>query len=329
MLTKQSLPKKIIEDILTRYNLGVIKKIEPLATSGNISYIILTDTGKYFLRISPDGERWRSRNEIKAELELIDYLSKKGVPVINAELQENGEMIIELDNKFGYLRKYNKATEILDPNLEHFKEFGKILGKYHKTIEGYKTKSSREHIWDLEETKRNFKQDKEIILKSSFSQKEKFIKRFEEEISLLDFPENLPHGTIHEDLGKRHILWHEDKIIGIIDFDRCYFGKLVLDLGQVCRGWCFIEDWTKWSNKNFQFLIKHYQSERKLNNLEKKYLVDAIKFAVLERGLSFCLRFIQVTQDPEDGEYAMHSINRLLKMIEKNRKEIESIIKAA
>lgn len=259
MLTKQHLSEDIIRNILKKYNLGVIKKIEPLATSGNITYIISTNSNKYFFRISPSGERWRSHGEIEAELELIDYLSKKGIPVINAELQKNREMIIELDNKFGYLRKYNKATEILDPNPEHLKEFGKVLGKYHKAIEGYKTRNPRKHIWDLEETKKNFKQDKEIILKSSFLQKEKFIERFEKEISLLDFPENLLHGTIHEDLGKRHVLWHEDKIIGIIDFDRCYFGKLVLDLGQACRGWCFINDWSGWSSENFKTILKEYQ----------------------------------------------------------------------
>ena len=331
MLKKQYLPKEKIISILNEYNIGVIKKIEPLATSGNISYIVLTDTDEYFLRISPDGIRWRSRGEIEAELELISFLSEKGIPVINAELQKNKETVIELDNKFGYLRKYNRGEEILSPDTKHLKKFGRILGKYHKAIEEYRTKNHRKHTWDLEETKKNFKQNKEIILKSSFSKKEEFIEKFEKEIFPLNFPKNLPLGTIHEDLGKRHVIWRKDSIIGIIDFDRCYFGKIILDLGQALRGWCFIDDWSNWSNKNFKAILEEYQKEKKLNGLEKEYLIDAVKFAVLERGLSFCLRFILVTQDPEDGDYAMNSVseNGFLNIIEKNRDKIEQIIKAA
>jgi len=66
-----------------------------------------------------------------------------------------------------------------------------------------------------------------------------FVIKFEKEISNLSFPKELPQGMIHEDLGKRHVLWQNNKISGILDFDRCYYGKLILDLGQAVRGWCF------------------------------------------------------------------------------------------
>ena len=146
---------------------------------------------------------------------------------------------------------------------------------------------------------------------------------------MLNFPNNLPSGAIHEDLGKRHILWQKNKIIAIVDFDRSYYGKLILDLGEACRGWCFIDNWKKWSNKNFQALINGYQNKRKLTQLEKKYLVDAVKFGILERSLAFCLRFIQETKDSEDKEYALYSIseNGLLGMVEKNRGTIEKFLK--
>lgn len=43
MLTKQKLPPTILNKLLEKFNLGTIKKIKSLATSGNISYIINTD----------------------------------------------------------------------------------------------------------------------------------------------------------------------------------------------------------------------------------------------------------------------------------------------
>lgn len=329
MPIKEKLPHVALDELLKKFDLGIIKKNKPLATSGNISYIIITDKKNYLLRLSPLGFRWRSRKEIDAELEIINYLLAKKFPVARPIATKNGEGIIFWENHFGYLREFVDAKSKLNPTPEEVEQFGELLGTFHNLMKDYKTKYERKHIWDLNETKKNFKEDKKIILKSNFKQKKEFIEKFEKEIFSLNFPENLPSGTIHEDLGKRHVLWQKDKIISIIDFDRSYYGELILDVGQSCRGWCFTNNWKKWSNKNFQALINGYQNKRKLTNLEKKYLVDSIKFGILERSLSFCLRFIQVTNDPEDRKYALYSISDdgPLGMVEKNREKIEKFLK--
>lgn len=331
ILTKQELPSVTLKELLKKFDLGTIKKIKPLATSGNIAYIISTIKKNYLLRLSPLGFRWRSKQEIDAELEIINYLIKKRFPVPKPITAKNGGQIISWGNHFGYLREFINAKPKLNPNLEKVKQFGELLGIFHNLIDDYKTRHKRKHVWDLRETKKNFKHDKIIILRSNFAQKRNFIKRFEKEIFQINFPENLPSGTIHEDLGRRHVLWQRDKIIGIIDFDRSYYGKLILDLGQACRGWCFTNNWKRWDSKKFQALLRGYQSKRKLTNPEKKSLVDAIKFGILERSLSFCLRFIQVTNDPEDGKYALYSIleNGPLGMVEENREKIEKFLKIA
>ncbi|MBU3964965.1 phosphotransferase [Patescibacteria group bacterium] len=329
MLIKQKFLFLALKKILCEFDIGQIKKIKPLATSGNITHVISANKKKYLLRLSPLGLRWRSENEILAELELIDHLLKNNFPVPKPAISKMGKRIVFYKKHFGYLREFIDGNPKLNPTAREIKKFGEIVGWFHNLIQNYKTKNKRKHIWDLEETKQTFKQYKGIILKSNFAQKEEFIKRFEKEIFLLNFPKNLSSGTIHEDLGKRHILWRKNKIIGIIDFDRSYYGKLILDLGEACRGWCFINNWKKWSNKNFQALISGYQNKRKLTKLEKKYLVDAIKFSIIERGLAFCLRFIQETKDPKDREYSLYSISKSghLGMIEKNRKTIEKFLK--
>ena len=329
MLTEQKLSPAILIELLGRFDLGVIKKIKPLATSGNITYIISTINKNYLLRLSPLDFRWRSKREINAELELINYLHEKKFPVPKPIFTKNGKQIISWKKHFGYLREFIDAQPKFNPTLGEIKQFGELFGRFHNLVQNHKTKHKRKHIWDLKETKKNFKKEKEIISNSSFAQKEKFIKRYEKEIFSLNFSDNLPSGTIHEDLGKRHVLWKKDKIVGIIDFDRSYYGKLVLDLGEVCRGWCFTNNWKRWNNKNFQALLDGYQNKRRLTDIEKKYLVGAIKFGILERSLSFCLRFINITHDKEDEKYALYSIseNGLLGMIKKNKEKIEKFLK--
>lgn len=329
MFNRQKLQPVVLKKLLEKFDLGVIKKIKPLATSGNISYVINTNKKNYLLRLSPLGFRWRSKQEIDAELEIINFLFNKNFPVSQPMTTKNGKQIISCKNHFGYLREFIKAKPKLNPTLKEIKQFGELLGLFHNLINNYKTKYKRKHIWDLNETKKNFKQDKKIILKSSFKQKNEFIKKFENEIFKLNFPKNLPVGTIHEDLGKRHVLWQKDKIISIIDFDRSYYGKLILDLGQACRGWCFTKNWQKWSDNKFRALLNGYQNKRKLTDIEKKYLVDSIKFGILERSLSFYLRFILETNSLADAKYALYSIseNGLLGIVEKKREKIEKFLK--
>lgn len=330
MLNKKSILQKDLINILQDYSLGEIQKIEPVATSGNLSYLIQTDSGDYFLRICPEGQRWRSKEEIASELELIEYLNKNGFPAPKPVVKTNGDFIIEYEGKFGYLRKYNSAQAVLNPDFKEVEEFGRILGWLHLLIENYQTANKRNHFWDAETTKKNFLEDKPVILKSNFPDKKKFIENFERELFSLSFPNNLPEGMIHEDLGKRHILWKDGKISCIIDFDRMYFGKLVLDLGQAIRGWCIIND-SLWSNENLKALLKGYSEKRKLSDLEKQYLFDAVKFGILERGLSFCLNYVYASQSDKAAEYAHKSVSEdgLIGMLNKNKEETLNIIKQA
>ena len=331
MLKKTKIPKNAIAKILENYDLGPIAKIEPLYTSGNITFIVFADKGKFILRICPAGPRWRSKQEIAGELEFIDYLAKNKFPAPIPFPQKNNSFIAAIDNKFGYLRYYDNGAAYTKPNLKQIEQFGALIGRFHKLTEGYKTKNKRKHIWDLENTKKYFKESKTIITKSDFKDKFQFIKRTQAELSKLYFPDALPQGMIHEDLGKRHILWKNNEISRVIDFDRCYYGKLILDLGQAIRGWCFTDNWKQYSNKNFEALIKGYTSERKITPVERKYLFDAIKFAIVERGLSFAQRYIQTTQDKEDENFAQHSIseNGLFGILDENEMKIEEIIKKA
>ena len=44
-------------------------------------------------------------------------------------MKKNKETGIGVDNKVGYMRKYNRGGEILSPDTKHHKKFGSILGR--------------------------------------------------------------------------------------------------------------------------------------------------------------------------------------------------------
>ena len=328
MNTQETIPKADLDCILANFNLGSIKRIKPLETSGNITYIVETTQKKYILRLSPFGFRYRSIKEIQAEIELIEHLTKHAVPSPKPVATKKGDTVVSWKKHYGYLREFNEGKEKVNPTLNEIEKFGEWLGSFHAATEHFKTKNKRVHRWDIQTTKNNFVFDSEIILKSSFPNKKAFLKKFSSELSKFDLPKKLPKGTIHEDLGKRHVFWEKDSIVGVIDFDRAYYGELILDIGQACRGWCFSKDWNTWRTTNFTALLTGYQKKRTLTDTEKKYLFDAIRFGVIERSLSFALRFTN-TKDSAHAEYAWKSVTTLLDILDKNKNKIEAIINRA
>lgn len=326
MLNNETIPRQELLKILYDFNLGQISKIKSTATSGNIAYIIQTAKGKYFLRLSPDGDRSRSKQELLAEIELLEFLNKHRFPIYLPLRSRDGKSLISWKNHHGYIRKYSSGQEKTNPTLKDIQVFGETLGKFHKLIKGYKTINKREHTWELTGFKKYFSMKKNTVLSSDFKDKKRYIEVFSQELSHLNFPNQLPSGMIHEDLGKRHVLWNGNKIDALIDFDRTYYGKIVLDLGQAIRGWCFTTNHKNWSNENLQALLKGYQKYYTLTPLEKKYLIKAIKYAVLERSFAFCLRSILLTKDETEADYARHSLFVMINKLEQNLKTIEKII---
>lgn len=307
-----------------------MSKIKPLLTSGNIAFVIETSKNEYILRLCPKGARYRSRSEIAAEIELIKHLLKNKFPVARPIPDKFGNFVISWKRHNGYLREFIRGKEKTNPSLKEIKKFGNLLGQFHQLIENYRTKNKRRHIFDPRETKKYFKRNKRLICDDGHKGKV-FSKIFNSEIDKINFLGKLSKGMIHEDLGKRHILWRGHNITGIIDFDRSYFGYLVLDLGEACRGWCFKRNWKLWDNNPFKALLVSYCRKRKLKKIEKDYLFDAIKFAILERAISFYTRYLLVTHDAKDRKYALHSVGTdgPLGLLSKNKRDILKIIKAA
>ncbi len=321
MLTKQEIPKEELEKILGQYDFGEIIGIESISTSGNFLYKIKTENSSYILRFNPLGVRWRSKEEIESEVEILQHLYKNNFPVSKIIKTRTNEFVVGWDGRFGYLREFVDAHAKEDPTLEELRTFGETIGWMHSLTKDFKTKHVRKHVWGLENTKAYFEKKKQVILSSDYDFAKEFVNQVEFELEFLNFPNSLPQGILHEDLGKRHVLWQGSKIVSILDFDRAYFGTLLLDLGQAARGWCFIDDWKQWDKTRFQALLEGYETKRKLTKEERNLVPDAIRFALVERAISFMLRAIEITKDDEDAEFAWRTISKLLPQIRKPPKE--------
>ena len=183
-----------------------------------------------------------------------------------------------------------------------------MLGKIHNLTQDYKFNHKRKN-WGLKETIIKLREVEELFSNDRYLQKSNFIERLKFILNRLKFEEDLPKGAIHEDLGKRHVLFKNNEIKGLLDWDRSYSGPFILDLGQTIRGWCF-NNWEKLDKKKLKSLVEGYENKRKLTPLEKNSLLNAIKFAFIERAIAFVI-FAYNTNKKEHKEYAVNNITIL------------------
>ena len=129
---------------------------------------------------------------------------------------------------------------------------------------------------------------KSIIYKISKKDLEKIIPGLSSllmnEINFIEtnWPKLLPSGIIHADLFPDNVFFFKNKISGILDFYFSCHDFLLYDLAITVNAWCFING--KYNKKNFDNLIRGYQTIRTLNKNEKK------NFNIILRGAS--LRFL-------------------------------------
>ncbi len=315
-----------VRSYLRLFGLSKDAKIEPVITTGNISFIVTDRDEKFFLRLSPSGRRARSVDEIRAEINLLKHVARQDFPVILPLAMNDGREVISIGEHHGYLRPFIEARIKSKPSISNVYEFGIILGRYHRLIDGYRPSHSRDHRFDFYSTRKHWREVRSEVLESDIDASVKFVDGFEKEMDRLHFPSHLPRGFIHEDLGKRHVLWRGNEISAVLDFDRSYYGPLVLDIGQAVRGWCFVDDWRRFSARHVKSLLAGYGSQHRLVSAEKNCLVDSIKFAILERAQSFFLRAVFGEKKEGEIKFALDCVIKQVPLVEKNRKTVQSLM---
>ena len=306
-----------IKKFVAEKKLGQLILFKALEKNSERNFFVKTTKGEFVFSFYKDGARYRTLEELKAQQELSNRLIHKKFPVAQVlfvfKLREQKTNVL--------IRKYIVGRSKSTPTKAELSQFAKLFGQFHSLTQNFKTKSKCSHCWDLKTTIRHANE-----LRSEFP-KNKFLIKIQSELKKIKISNNLPSGTIHEDLGRRHVLWSNQRITGFIDFERSYYAPLVYDLGQTIRGWCFHSNWQKWCNKKLSNLLKSYSTQRKITVEEKNCLFDAIKFAVIERALSFYIKYLR-QKDKSAKKYAEHSLNYMLPLLEKKKNKIQAIITA-
>lgn len=238
-----------LEAIISRYSVGrVIRSAAMDGGLANSSAKIITETGAYVLSVCDEKEI----EDIARLCSVLEYLQKHDFSTTRIVKTRTGESYIDYENKPVYLKHYidGEVIEVLDDN--QLLEVGKSLAQLHEIPPH---PSLRDH----------FSYGAQCFDElSSVSAADPFYrwlcdcrKGIEAACS-----ETLPRGFVHGDLFSDNMLFADNRLKALLDFEEacCYYK--IFDIGMTAIGCCAPAG--RFSAAQTAVLVRGYQSVRRL-----------------------------------------------------------------
>ena len=282
-----------INEILKYYELGNAVSFRATITGiSNSNFKVTLSSGRdVLLKVSNDKtiEQLENEQRILQVLEKYNYLHS-----LHPFKTIQGKPIYHHKNFFGVVFPFiNGLPPVIDPSS--IQQIGKALAELH---------SLEIHKEDLDTIRRH-----DLVgygglnIQDYISQpecapdfKEAFEEVFEEGLSELPY-DIFPAGIIHGDLYFDNSLFHEGKLVTLIDFEQSGRGRFILDLGIAISGSCLNKDKTNVDPELAKNFLKGYEQIRHMLAIEKEYLMMAIKVGFFSIGLWRIRRFYEGNLD--------------------------------
>ena len=255
--------------IIEKYNLNSNFECKLFRTGVNHTYFISDSNTKYVARVYC--HNWRSKTEIKEELELLQLLKSNNLSISFPISDKNDELIQEINAPEGI--RYVVLFSFANGEKKRFMinencfDVGSLIAKIHNITANKKI------------DRVNY--DSEILLKKSYNylkpffsedlSEMKFLKEIGEKISKTFQESNLvdnQKGIVHLDIWYDNFSINTENEITIFDFDNCGNGFLVLDIGYFCKQLFFIEQDKNQYELKVKSFLEGYKEFRELADNE-------------------------------------------------------------
>jgi Ser/Thr protein kinase RdoA (MazF antagonist) len=229
-------PQALIELVLARYDLGDVDRCLLWNRGLSDIYLVECDTCSYILRITH--HHWRSRLEVDFELELLNFLHERQLPVAYPIPTIEGNLFVTISalegDRYAALFPYAEgAIPLGDLDLIQSQIMGEILGRLHHTGQDFTYQATPKTL-NLDYLLDNSL--KEIApFWSEDCQELDYLKYKADKIKskLADLPKKAPYwGICWGDPHSGNAHFTQDNKITIFDFDQCGYSWRAFDVAK-------------------------------------------------------------------------------------------------
>ncbi len=266
--------RRTLAEIVDDYGLVKLGNAQGIAAgSVNTVYLLETPRGRHLLRI----DEVKGELDVKRELELLLFLRKHGFPCPQPVADRRGHYYRLVDGKCYSVYRYVDGN-ILQPkrlSLAQLEAAGRVLADLHTIGKNYKkcidNRFSYERIASLWAEVRD-------RLPSYFR---RIVRTLDDEADYLRhyLETKLPKGIIHGDLFNDNLVFKQDKVAVLLDFEAACRGKFIYDLATAVNALCF--DGDGYQLKRFEALLAGYESLRPLSLAEWDAFPNELRFSAI------------------------------------------------
>lgn len=275
---------------------------------------VLRDKDRLVAEVEVDGETYFLKGEkqsiqyIETVIAFTELMSDAGLPFIVPEKALNGKRYVRHKNLLFILECKGSGEEIKVLRLEHIKEIGKMLGRQHAvaytndlcfgrgTSWGMFGGNETEAIGDYDENELSYLDLIQSVAETGmFTMELRTIKELykSRRSTLKEMWNLLPFGPVQGDFCPYNLLFRQDKIFTVFDYDIAGDEVLINE----CIGVAVFLAWHHDFNGNetpeerYQAYIAAYEAERPLANDEMEMIphlfaiIRAFRYDRIEEGI--------------------------------------------
>jgi homoserine kinase type II len=270
------------------------------------------------LRLDADGERLVLRrygltppDEVRWELALLDHLRARDFPTIAPRRRAGGDTLGSFRGRPAILYPYVEganacargAPDDLDP-LYAIAETTRLIARLHSYTRDLTLPHPR--VQSGSDSRRTIRQLLQVVEQRGVAPHERALATFAGQAAraleafaarIAPHEPDLPRGIVHHDAHCANVLFHQGKLVALIDFDDACPSFLVSDLSVMLAGWAIDRQTYALLPERAAHLIRAYEHLRPLTPAERDLLPDflllftvsddcATIISELERGAS-------------------------------------------
>ena len=229
-------PQALITQVLCQYDLGGVTNCQLWNRGLGDVYLVEINKQPYILKVSH--HHWRSLSDIQFELELLEFLHQKYIPVAYPLRTRERKLFVTIKalegDRYAALFPYaDGAVPLGDLNLTQSEIFGATLGKLHQSTLDFQTQAQRQPLtldYLLDESYQVIApclQDRPNDLV--------YLERAIEciKLQLQDIPQKPPFWVVcWGDPHSGNVHFTEENKVTLFDFDQCGYGWRAFDIAK-------------------------------------------------------------------------------------------------
>jgi homoserine kinase type II len=281
--------------IAQRHGLGACREVIPVpAGTVNSNYFVETDRGRVFVRLYEQQEL----DGVAYEWQLLDHLQARGVPVPArivgpgpGELRVGGRPVAVFEVVTGVDLCQRSVT------AARVERVGQALARASRAGEDFPVRrEGRFTFADLARLHEQAESAERPELAATLTR----LRALHAELTAT--APDLTRGVVHGDLFRDNVLWRDEQLVALLDWESASDGAVIYDLAVTLLAWC-CGDQLDWQLA--RALVHGYQRERPIAPTEWAGLHWSLRAACLRFASTRLIDvYLKGTYPPEYKSYA-------------------------